>query len=113
MKSESLTPMSLWSRLLGWFNRPPARDRILSVLLEADDGSAVPGQTIGQRASVGTARLYPALAHLEEDGLVSHTEGLPANVRGGLPRFYYSLTEQGREVAHAGADRQSKIKRAS
>lgn len=107
MERESLPPTTLWSRLLGWWSRPPARDRILSVLLEADDGSALQGSTIGQRAGVGSVRLYPALHRLEEEGLISHTEGMPAAMRGGRPRYYYALTSKGFQQVL------SKIKRAS
>jgi predicted ArsR family transcriptional regulator len=93
---------SVFEIVRDWWARPSTRDRILAVLLEEDvrDGTGVQGLQIRDRARVG-ASLYTTLFRLEAEGLVRRTEGLPAQSRGGLPRYYYALTERGREAITA------------
>lgn len=96
--------LSVLKLVRDWWSRPSVRERILAVLLEEDarDGTGVQGLQIRDRARAG-ATLYPTLYRLEEEGLVRRTEGLPARSRGDRPRYYYALTERGREAASAQA----------
>lgn len=48
-------------------------------------------------------RVYPVLRQLEEEGLVTSSEGEPSAEKGGRPRRYYRLTAKGVAVAEVQA----------
>jgi hypothetical protein len=99
--------LSVFKLVRDWWARPSTRDRILAALLDAEASANLPGiglqgLMLRKHAKVG-GRIYSVLYRLEEEGLVHRTEGLPARSRGDLPRYYYALTERGREAASAQA----------
>ncbi len=52
--------------------------------------------------SFGPSNVYPLLRMAERRGYLTHREEIDStNVRGGRPRYRYSLTEQGREFLEA------------
>ncbi|HEU5218055.1 MAG TPA: PadR family transcriptional regulator [Gemmatimonadales bacterium] len=53
---------------------------------------------------LGPATLYRTLKQMQEDGLITSTEG-PAEESGGPPRRYYALSGFGRRVTAAEATR--------
>lgn len=44
------------------------------------------------------ARLYPTLRWFERQGFVTVRQGDPLPERGGRPRYYYTLTEEGQKA---------------
>lgn len=47
------------------------------------------------RITLGQGSVYPALAQMEDEGLAVSHESMPLPERGGRPRRYYRLTDQG------------------
>jgi len=75
-------------------------ERVLRVLL--DDTSAPRyGYDLMKAARLPSGTLYPMLARLKADGLVtSEWEPPPQDASGRPPRKYYQLTGEGIRVAH-------------
>ena len=64
------------------------------------------GLEIARRTGIGSGSLYPVLARLEGNGLVSgEWESIDAAAEGRPPRRYYRLTASGREMAEEARQR--------
>jgi PadR family transcriptional regulator, regulatory protein PadR len=83
-------------------------DRVLRVFL-GDPSTPRYGYDLMKAARLPSGTLYPMLARLQEQGLVSsHWERPPDEAAGRPPRRYYQLTGEGARVARlelAQADR--------
>jgi PadR family transcriptional regulator len=74
-------------------------ERVLRVLL-ADVSAQRYGYDLMKAAKLPSGTLYPMLARLEDEGLVtSEWESLPGDGSGRPPRKYYQLTGEGIRVA--------------
>ena len=86
-------------------------ERVLRVFL-ADVSARRYGYDLMKAARLPSGTLYPMLARLQDQGLVtSEWEPPPADANGRPPRKYYQLTGEGiriarLELAHASARRQ-------
>jgi DNA-binding PadR family transcriptional regulator len=79
-------------------------ERLLSVLVTDTSGRWY-GYELMKSAGLSSGTLYPMLARLQEQGLVtSHWEPAPAE-GGRPPRRYYQLTGEGARVARKVANR--------
>jgi PadR family transcriptional regulator, regulatory protein PadR len=77
-------------------------DRALGVFLE-DPAAPRHGYDLMQAAGLPSGTLYPMLARLRDQGLVtSRWEPRPADGPGRPPRTYYQLTAEGTRAARAG-----------
>lgn len=74
---------------------------MLAILQLGDRAYAVPiREEIGERAdrSVSRGALYTTLQRLEDKGYLASTMADPAAERGGRPRRYFSVTDEGMEA---------------
>jgi PadR family transcriptional regulator, regulatory protein PadR len=74
-------------------------ERVLRVFL-ADTSARQYGYDLMKAARLASGTLYPMLARLEDEGLVSSEwEPPPADAGGRPPRRYYRLTAEGAQTA--------------
>ena len=96
-----ITCAIVWACVFFFYWMPMYKHRLLVVLAEGK-GLALQGSEVGKRAHVPRSVTYVLLHELEDAGLVRCTSEpgyrgaeLRSLLRGGLPRFFYSITFHG------------------